>query len=72
MYDALTGDVVKILKGHQACVRDVSWHPYMNEIVSSSWDRRVIKWTFNEIKGAIDMDEEEFEDTKDFKLLYGY
>ena len=47
VYDALTGEIVRKLTNHNACVRDVSWHPYMNEIVSSSWDRRIVKWTPN-------------------------
>lgn len=32
----LTGTVVSRLSGHDACVRDVSWHPYKDNIVSSS------------------------------------
>lgn len=36
VYDILTGEVVKRLRGHDSCVRDVSWHPYVNEIVTSS------------------------------------
>jgi hypothetical protein len=36
VYDALTGDVVRNLAGHRSCVRDVSWHPYQPEIISSS------------------------------------
>jgi WD repeat-containing protein 23 len=36
IYDILTGKMVKSLKGHRSCVRDVSWHPYNPEIVSSS------------------------------------
>ena len=47
VYDALTGEIVRKLVNHNACVRDVSWHPYMNEIVSSSWDRKIVKWTPN-------------------------
>ena len=26
-------------------MRDVSWHPYNQEIISSSWDFTVRKWT---------------------------
>ena len=37
VYDALTGEIVKTLKEQSDCVRDVSWHPYLNEIVGSSW-----------------------------------
>lgn len=36
VYDVLTGAVVSKLCGHDACVRDVSWHPYEDNIVSSS------------------------------------
>lgn len=27
---------MKDLSGHNSCVRDVAWHPYRNEILSSS------------------------------------
>lgn len=36
VYDVLTGAVISKLSGHDACVRDVSWHPYEDNIVSSS------------------------------------
>ena len=36
MYDALTGKIARNLVGHRSCVRDVSWHPFQPEIVSSS------------------------------------
>ena len=45
IYDLLTGEVVKELGGHQGCVRDVSWHPTNLDLVSSSWDGSVVKWT---------------------------
>ena len=35
---------MKVLSGHKGCVRDVSWHPYSLELVSSSWDFTVNKW----------------------------
>ncbi|XP_029935219.1 DDB1- and CUL4-associated factor 11 [Myripristis murdjan] len=44
IYDVLTGTVVARLSGHDACVRDVSWHPYEDNIVSSSWDGAVRMW----------------------------
>ncbi|XP_035212126.1 DDB1- and CUL4-associated factor 11-like isoform X2 [Stegodyphus dumicola] len=57
VYDVLTGKIKSILSGHSGCVRDVSWHPYRNEIMSSSWDGTVFKWTYN--KTEIDSDSEE-------------
>lgn len=36
VYDALTGKVEAALSGHKGCVRDVSWHPYNQEIISTS------------------------------------
>ncbi|KAJ8374888.1 hypothetical protein SKAU_G00054680 [Synaphobranchus kaupii] len=44
IYDVLTGSVVSKLSDHDACVRDVSWHPYQDNIVSSSWDGAVRLW----------------------------
>ncbi|XP_071824692.1 DDB1- and CUL4-associated factor 11-like isoform X2 [Apostichopus japonicus] len=49
IYDALTGQVVRTLsEGHGSCVRDVSWHPYENKIISSGWDERHILWEYKE------------------------
>ncbi|PIO41070.1 hypothetical protein AB205_0053890 [Aquarana catesbeiana] len=36
IYDLLTGQIVKKLANHKACVRDVSWHPCDTRLVSSS------------------------------------
>uniref|UniRef100_A0AAR2LW60 DDB1- and CUL4-associated factor 11 n=1 Tax=Pygocentrus nattereri TaxID=42514 RepID=A0AAR2LW60_PYGNA len=44
IYDVLTGCVVSKLAGHDACVRDVSWHPFQDNIISSSWDGAVRLW----------------------------
>ncbi|MCJ8745750.1 hypothetical protein PDJAM_G00133900 [Pangasius djambal] len=44
IYDVLTGRVVSRLTGHEACVRDVSWHPYQDNIISSSWDGAIRLW----------------------------
>jgi WD repeat-containing protein 23 len=57
IYDVLTGKIKSILKGHKGCVRDVSWHPYMNEIVSSSWDGSIVKWTYSRTELDSDSDE---------------
>lgn len=36
MYDLLTGKIETLLTGHKGNVRDVSWHPYRQEIVTAS------------------------------------
>eukprot|EP01095_Lingulamoeba_sp_RSL-Kostka_P005759 TRINITY_DN1744_c0_g1_i1.p1 TRINITY_DN1744_c0_g1~~TRINITY_DN1744_c0_g1_i1.p1 ORF type:complete len:531 (-),score=142.55 TRINITY_DN1744_c0_g1_i1:64-1656(-) len=38
IYDVLTGEIVEKLTNHDALIRDVSWHPYSSEIISTSWD----------------------------------
>lgn len=45
IYDVLTGNVVSILEGHKAPVRDVSWHPYGCFLTTSSWDGTVLLWS---------------------------
>ncbi|XP_077502674.1 DDB1- and CUL4-associated factor 11 isoform X3 [Amblyomma americanum] len=47
VYNLLTGKIETVLSGHRACVRDVSWHPYLPMLVSSSWDGSVTKWVYN-------------------------
>ncbi|XP_015127239.1 DDB1- and CUL4-associated factor 11 isoform X2 [Diachasma alloeum] len=46
IYDLLTGSIVRTLEGHKGCVRDVSWHPYRHEIISSSWDGVIGAWKY--------------------------
>ncbi|XP_034942888.1 DDB1- and CUL4-associated factor 11 isoform X2 [Chelonus insularis] len=46
IYDLLTGKIVKTLEGHDGCVRDVHWHPYDQEIISTSWDGIVGCWRY--------------------------
>ena len=41
VYDVLTGKIANTIKGHADIVRDVAWHPYRTEILSSSWDSTV-------------------------------
>ena len=36
VYDTLSGNIVRRLEGHRSCVRDVSWHPFENNIMTSS------------------------------------
>ncbi|XP_071446703.1 DDB1- and CUL4-associated factor 11 isoform X1 [Hetaerina americana] len=45
IYDVLTGEIASILHGHDECVRDVSWHPYRQELISTSWDGTIGQWT---------------------------
>ncbi|KAJ8668719.1 hypothetical protein QAD02_010382 [Eretmocerus hayati] len=47
IYDVLTGKIVKQLKGHKTVVRDVSWHPTHQEIVSTSWDGEIGSWQYS-------------------------
>lgn len=47
IYDLLTGKIVSSLDGHRGCVRDVSWHPYHQEIISSSWDGVIGCWRYS-------------------------
>ncbi|CAK9798391.1 DDB1- and CUL4-associated factor 11 [Anthophora quadrimaculata] len=48
IYDVLTGSMVSRLMGHTGCVRDVSWHPFHQEIVSTSWDGSILRWRYYE------------------------
>uniref|UniRef100_A0A0B6YVT7 Uncharacterized protein n=1 Tax=Arion vulgaris TaxID=1028688 RepID=A0A0B6YVT7_9EUPU len=57
VYDLLTGKVVRKLSGHKSCVRDVSWHPYKNNIISTSWDGKLLRWTYK--NSDIESSEEE-------------
>mmetsp|Transcript_941 Transcript_941/g.2667 ORF Transcript_941/g.2667 Transcript_941/m.2667 type:complete len:588 (-) Transcript_941:66-1829(-) len=38
IYDVLTGELVSRLAHHRAPIRDVSWHPTLPILCSSSWD----------------------------------
>lgn len=48
VYDLLSGHIVKKLTNHKACVRDVSWHPFEEKIVSSSWDGNLRLWQYRQ------------------------
>ncbi|PNF20119.1 DDB1- and CUL4-associated factor 11 [Cryptotermes secundus] len=55
IYDVLTGKVHSVLSGHRACVRDVSWHPHRQELISTSWDGTLGRWTYSgKIASAIE------------------
>eukprot|EP01112_Ceratiomyxa_fruticulosa_P004992 TRINITY_DN1555_c0_g1_i2.p1 TRINITY_DN1555_c0_g1~~TRINITY_DN1555_c0_g1_i2.p1 ORF type:complete len:518 (-),score=96.42 TRINITY_DN1555_c0_g1_i2:158-1711(-) len=45
IYDVLSGKVVETLKGHQSIIRDLSWHPFIPELITTSWDCTVRHWT---------------------------
>jgi len=63
VYDVLTGQLVTKLMGHKQCVRDVSWHPHENIIMSTSWDSSVARWTYKHDEE--EMEEEEGNPKKD-------
>ena len=63
IYDLLTGEIVKELGGHQGCVRDVSWHPNNLDLISSSWDCSVVKWTYRDYD-CVEEDELKHRDRK--------
>ncbi|XP_029172849.1 DDB1- and CUL4-associated factor 11-like isoform X2 [Nylanderia fulva] len=46
IYDLLTGKIVHNVRGHTGCVRDVSWHPYGHNILTSSWDGKLCEWSY--------------------------
>ncbi|KAI4469449.1 ddb1- and cul4-associated factor 11 [Holotrichia oblita] len=56
IYDALTGKIVRELRKHSSCVRDVSWHPYNNEILTSSWDKTIGCWYYSHSEASEDRD----------------
>uniref|UniRef100_A0AC34QJQ8 WD repeat-containing protein 23 n=1 Tax=Panagrolaimus sp. JU765 TaxID=591449 RepID=A0AC34QJQ8_9BILA len=47
VYDIFTVDVHKKFCGHKSVVRDALWHPYDNEIITSSWDGTVYAWRYD-------------------------
>ncbi|CAF1031419.1 unnamed protein product [Rotaria sordida] len=56
IYDILTGTIELRLRisnhmneSRERCVRDISWHPYENYIISTSWDSRRahVRWTYS-------------------------
>uniref|UniRef100_A0A8C2LL77 DDB1- and CUL4-associated factor 11 n=1 Tax=Cricetulus griseus TaxID=10029 RepID=A0A8C2LL77_CRIGR len=50
VYDLLSGHIVKKLTNHKACVRDVSWHPFEEKIVSRLgwWDGNLRLWQYRQ------------------------
>uniref|UniRef100_H3CIH1 DDB1- and CUL4-associated factor 11 n=1 Tax=Tetraodon nigroviridis TaxID=99883 RepID=H3CIH1_TETNG len=68
IYDVLTGAVVSKLCGHDACVRDVSWHPYEDNIVSSSWDGAVRRWEHRQTHPLEEREGERLAASEELKL----
>ncbi|XP_014291009.1 DDB1- and CUL4-associated factor 11 isoform X1 [Halyomorpha halys] len=73
VYDILTGNMVLKLRGHSSVVRDVSWHPWRPEMISSSWDFSVLCWnhyginhdtTENDLKPSCWEDEQDWNSTQ--------
>jgi len=48
IYDVLSGNVVNELKGHEAIIRDLSWHPFEPTLVTTSWDGTAWEWSAEE------------------------
>jgi WD40 repeat protein len=47
IYDVLTGQLQsKLSSAHESTVRDVSWHPYLPQIITSSWDYTSMLWKY--------------------------
>lgn len=53
VYDLLTGQIVKAIRGHRDIVRDVAWHPTRNEILTSSWDYNLNINTYQSSKKSL-------------------
>jgi len=51
IYDVLSGELVSKLSGHSAIIRDLSWHPFDTNIVTTSWDGSVWTWGIEEVTG---------------------
>lgn len=63
IYDVLTGGIASTLNGHNGCVRDVSWHPFHQEIVSTSWDGTIGSWRYAGRTSLDSSDSDEDSDT---------
>ncbi|XP_071653596.1 DDB1- and CUL4-associated factor 11 [Temnothorax longispinosus] len=58
IYDLLTGKLVRKIRGHTGCVRDVSWHPLDYNLITSSWDGKIAKWEYCATHDATNEDEQ--------------
>eukprot|EP01113_Clastostelium_recurvatum_P046106 TRINITY_DN802_c2_g1_i2.p1 TRINITY_DN802_c2_g1~~TRINITY_DN802_c2_g1_i2.p1 ORF type:complete len:483 (+),score=133.16 TRINITY_DN802_c2_g1_i2:202-1449(+) len=50
IYDILTGTPALKTRAHRGIIRDLSWHPFRPEIVTTSWDCTVRSWNPTENK----------------------
>ncbi|XP_065064289.1 DDB1- and CUL4-associated factor 11-like [Rhopilema esculentum] len=57
LYDIVSGKIASKLKGHKQCVRDISWHPYEQTIMSSSWDQVIGRWQYSRMEEDLDCDQ---------------
>ncbi|KAL0481046.1 hypothetical protein AKO1_013680 [Acrasis kona] len=65
VFDVLTGEIVNRLAHHGNVVRDVSWHPYLPMMLSSSWDCTVNHWTYRKSDPAGTITSEKLEEEPD-------
>ncbi|GAB1597614.1 DDB1- and CUL4-associated factor 11-like isoform X1 [Argonauta hians] len=71
IYDVLTGEIVtKLSNCHSTCVRDVSWHPTKNTIVTTSWDSTICQWYYYGIEQHRDFENGELYYLKSFRRLF--
>lgn len=47
IFDVLSGAIVSRLRAHTETVRDLDWHPYQQQIVTTGWDGRVYQWDWS-------------------------
>lgn len=63
IYDVLTGKIVtRLTNAHIMCVRDVSWHPTKNFIITTSWDGTIGQWRYAEPNRMYKSDEKDDSD----------
>ncbi|KAF3334570.1 LEC14B protein-like protein [Carex littledalei] len=44
IYDIVSGEIAGKLGWHRSIIRDCSWHPHHQTLVSSAWDGYVVRW----------------------------
>ncbi|KAF2075437.1 hypothetical protein CYY_003266 [Polysphondylium violaceum] len=51
IYDVLSGEIIRVLNHGQGTVRDLSWSPCSQELISTNWQGYITKWCdWNDIR----------------------